>query len=97
MSGNYPFDRSTPYMPTPQEIQERKQKIIWLQRQGFSDNFISSVMYHDSPKFEDILKGFENHSNAAQLEIYYKDQIFNKRKKKSKYDYRTIQSSKEQS
>lgn len=44
------------YSPTPNEIRTRAKILLWMQDQGWNDDFITSVMIYDSPEIEVVWK-----------------------------------------
>lgn len=40
-----------PYLPSPSEIEYRKQQVLWLQESGFSRKMIVNIMEYDHPSF----------------------------------------------
>ena len=40
------------YLPSPDEIRDRANILLWMQEQNWSDDFITSVMIYDSPEIE---------------------------------------------
>ncbi len=44
------------YLPSPDEIRDRANILLWMQEQNWSDDFITSVMIYDSPETELVWK-----------------------------------------
>jgi len=42
----------TLYLPSPSDIEERKEDLRWLEDCGFSQSFVVNVMEHDNPTIE---------------------------------------------
>lgn len=49
------------WVPMPQEIEERKMMLRWLQSQGFNVPFITFVMRYDHPRYELVRRMVEKH------------------------------------
>jgi len=55
------------YLPSPAEIEQRKIQLRYLQRLGFTDRFIASVMQKESPPFAMVMKAKRRGLTAAQI------------------------------
>ena len=55
------------YLPSPAEIEQRKVQLRYLQRLGFTDRFIASVMQKDSPPFAMVMGARRRGLTAAQI------------------------------
>lgn len=59
------------YLPSPDEIERRKVQLRYLQRLGFTDRFIASVMQKECPPFAMVLKARRRGLTAAQIAAKY--------------------------
>jgi len=60
------------YLPSPEEIEQRKRQLRYLQRLGFTDRFIASVMQNDSPTFAMVLGATRRGLTAAEIAAEFK-------------------------
>ena len=49
------------YMPSPSDIYRRRMELRWLEGCGFDRHFIASVMEHDMPCLERVMKMVERY------------------------------------
>ena len=59
------------YLPNPNEIEQRKLELRWLQRLGFTDRFIASVMQKDSPPFAMVMEARRRGLTAVEIVVKY--------------------------
>lgn len=66
-----PKQNSRTYLPTPEEVEHRKNILVWLQIKGFSRRFIYAAMRDriDLEDVNDLLTVWDH--TAEQIEVYY--------------------------
>lgn len=59
------------YLPNPDEIEQRKLELRWLQRLGFTDRFIASVMQKDSPPIAMVMEARRRGLTAVGIAVKF--------------------------
>lgn len=60
------------YLPTPEEIQKRKEIGRWMLDMGWPDEIMDSVMQHDSPSTDAVRRLVYRHGPVRALRIIRK-------------------------
>ena len=63
------------YLPNPDEIKWRGAVVCWLSRNGFSNDFADSVMIHDTPPIQTVLRQWNKGHSREEIEARWADVI----------------------
>ena len=61
------------YYPNPDEIEQRRKDLHWLQEQGFGHRFIKSVMHFDTPNIETLRRMRNKGKEVKKIQLHFRN------------------------